>query len=139
MLGVNEPRVKLWIQALRSGEYTQCEGVLERHALGKTSHCCLGVAQRVALANGYTDGTNNTEDNLPWGSDGMDYGVASWYGFDSETGDSDPDLGIFPEIDAPSKTVSCVRANDELLWNFAQIADALEARYITPKNIEREA
>lgn len=35
---------KIWVEALRSGEYTQCGSVLKRSdAEGKYSHCCLGV------------------------------------------------------------------------------------------------
>jgi hypothetical protein len=142
--GVNEARVKLWIDALRGGDYKQCRSVLEERTTlmdgtpGAVRHCCLGVAQRVALANGY----GKSEDEMDWGAAGMDRGVAlHWYGFTAEYGDSDPELGVFPDPTTPGETidVSCVKANDELGWNFVTIADALEARYITPPNIEGEA
>jgi hypothetical protein len=144
MHGVNKDRVKLWIQALRSGEYTQCQNVLEYVEedddgvfTGKKRHCCLGVAQRVALANGYID---QDESSLEWGSEGMDYDIArNWFGFTEEMGGGDPDLGHFTDTDGELISASCVQANDDLGWSFQAIADALEARYVSPENIEREA
>lgn len=68
---VNLERLRLWIEALRSGEYTQGKGMLERTTLEfsddtvigeittgmaksvvKTTHCCLGVLCDVAIKNG---------------------------------------------------------------------------------------
>lgn len=138
MLGVNENRVKLWIGALRSGEYTQCQHVLEyiEMGTGKTSHCCLGVAQRVALANGYID---QGEDDLDWGAEGLDADIAlNWFGFSDQVGSTDPGLGNH-DVGGEIVEVSCVKANDELGWTFEQIADSLQEQYITPADIEREA
>ncbi len=144
MHGVNEARVKLWIDALRSGDYKQCQDGLEYVEededgvlTGEKKHCCLGVAQRVALANGYTD---RGESDLEWGAGGMDWDIAqNWYGFTVEMGGGDPDLGDHLDTDGTTMEVSCVQANDDLGWGFVTIADALEARYITPSNIEGEA
>lgn len=60
---VRKDRVRLWVDALRSGEYQQTNGTLEKlfgKADGKdgsvtevkTRNCCLGVACRVAIADG---------------------------------------------------------------------------------------
>jgi hypothetical protein len=36
---------RVWVEALRSGEYEQCKDTL--HNLTKNSYCCLGVAAKV--------------------------------------------------------------------------------------------
>lgn len=41
-----------WIRRLRSGEYEQGDGCLERRAYGKVYFCCLGIACRVAIDSG---------------------------------------------------------------------------------------
>ncbi len=41
---MNKEAIKLWIEALRSGEYKQCQFALEK----SSGNCCLGVACRVA-------------------------------------------------------------------------------------------
>jgi hypothetical protein len=44
---------KLWVKALRSGEYMQCTGKLaEEDYTGKVSYCCLGVACELAIKAG---------------------------------------------------------------------------------------
>lgn len=142
MHGVNEDRVLLWIEALESGEWTQCLGVLEAtNEDGSKQHCCLGVAQRVAFANGYTIGHVDPDehvdpDDLDWGSKGMDPDIGQWYGFDSWN-DTDPDL--VPGDEDGQRQITCVDANDTHGWNFAQIAAGLRARYITPATIEQES
>ena len=45
---VNKERVELWVQALESDGFKQCQNVM--HVDDK--HCALGVAVVVALANG---------------------------------------------------------------------------------------
>jgi len=137
MRGVYEDRVKLWIQALRSGEYTQTTNVLERFLFdGTKAHCCLGVAMKVALANGYSA---QSEDDMEWGAEGMDEDIALyWYGFKDSSGGTDPELGSHVGADGEWFNASCVQANDDLGWSFRQIADAVEKHYITP-NIEGEA
>lgn len=44
MLGPNQQK---WINALKSGEYEQCDGSLE----DSNGYCCLGVACKVAEEN----------------------------------------------------------------------------------------
>ena len=126
MHGVNEARVQQWIDALRSGQFQQTQSTLRRiEGLNIKSYCCLGVAQEVALANGYQVPEEVT---LYWGEDGMNDTMArDWYGFTS----GDP---ILEDIQDYGRVVTCVRANDDLFWIFAAIANALQARYITPKD-----
>lgn len=133
MHGVDEFRVKLWIEALRSGEFKQTKQVLEEsNPDGTKSHCCLGVAMHVALRNGWEP--REGVERLNWGPESMDPGAGAWFGFQDgpslESIAGDPYLGRFPEV--VSGRVHCTSANDELDWSFEKIADALEARYITP-------
>lgn len=144
MYGVNEERVKLWIQALRSGEYEQARGYMEvlpgaeddnGEVSDRVRHCCLGVATRVALANGWSLVPRWEDDELDWGQTAMDERVGAWYGFPFGE-KSDPPLVRATETQGE---IMCTTANDELDWNFEQIANALEALYISPENIEQEA
>jgi hypothetical protein len=124
MADANKARVQLWVDALRSGEFTQAQGVLEQTEQEDgiprvVGHCCLGVAQHVALRNGWQSiGRHPAE--LDWGRAGMDLEIGEWYGF-TFANKNDPML---------TETTSCVAANDQRGWSFEKIADALEARYI---------
>lgn len=143
MHGVNESRVKLWIDALRSGEFTQANGYLEATVLTPedkrvTGNCCLGVAQHVALRNGWVPKDRAVAD-LDWGPTAMSLEAARWFGFDNDQEHTSPDDPFLGEHEVPSAeggtyttTVFCVEANDDLGWDFNRIANALEARYITP-------
>lgn len=54
---------KDWIAALRSGEYTQCTGVLqERDPAMPLSYCCLGVLGKVLQQKGLGDPDINRGD-----------------------------------------------------------------------------
>ena len=48
----NKGLIKKWIAALRGGKYHKTTGMLCRVVSGQSSHCCLGVACRVAIKNG---------------------------------------------------------------------------------------
>jgi hypothetical protein len=49
---------QIWVDALRSGMFKQCTVTLTHvNYDGKQSHCCLGVACQVAIANGVPVGT----------------------------------------------------------------------------------
>lgn len=132
MHGVNEARVKLWIDALRSGEYRQARGALRT----MTGHCCLGVAQEVALKNGWAPGRGLAF--LDWGETSLDPEVSRWFGFRGSDPVS-PDDPMLVDLHESGEPVFCVGANDDLDWDFNQIADALEARYITTRLIEQES
>ena len=54
-MAVNKERIKLWVDALRSGDYQQGFRAMSRiKTEGGDSfvNCCLGVACEVAMANG---------------------------------------------------------------------------------------
>jgi len=131
MHGVDERRVQLWIDALRSGEYQQGQGWLETainvedgasDLVMVTRHCCLGVAQRVALKNGWVP--QGGVHSVYWGQSSMDLGAARWFGFEC----SDP---LLLDLYNDHEPLLCVAANDDHDWTFEQIAQALEDRYIT--------
>jgi hypothetical protein len=97
---------------------------------GTKSHCCLGVAQWIAFRNGFEPQPGSTPEDYDWGPAGLNLSIGQWYGFDIRS-DSDP-LLVLEEGDNTIE-VTCVVANDIRRWSFAQIADALQARYITPE------
>ena len=94
-----------WLAALRSGEYTQCAGHLEKDG----AHCCLGVLQAVT-------GDVVEDDGLPsffW-LDGKEVAFKTSGGYPDRAPYLDP-LGT-----------SAAEANDDGL-TFAELADAIEA------------
>lgn len=136
---MNRERIQLWVDALRSGDYTQGTGALEFRAfsndgeeIGK-KHCCLGVACRVAINNGLkvevydNAGTStfacNDGPNSSMTSGHMPEQVAEWFGFPMLT-ETSTDVILEDGVVATT-------ANDKLWWSFDQIADALESRYLS--------
>lgn len=134
MHGVNEGRVKLWIQALRSGEFTQARGWMETLVDTEkgqvTGNCCLGVATHVALRNGFTPQVDPEWGQVPldWGQTAMHQAVGEWYGF-PRLDSTDP---VLVDEDGTEDNIYATGANDDLGWDFGMISNALEARYITP-------
>lgn len=123
----NKERVRLLVEALRSGEHEQARGHLEAREDGKIKRCCLGVACRVAMANGLelkvneNDGWANTLFNGQ--DDVLPHTVAEWFDFY----DTNPTVAVLREGD----WVSATRANDSLRLNFAEIANAFERQYLS--------
>lgn len=74
---VVKERVKLWVEALRSGNFRQGRGYMRiEHEYSSASYCCLGVAMEVAYANGCP---RNAYAN--WGKTSlMPEEVRDWYG-----------------------------------------------------------
>lgn len=53
---INQPVLRKWIDALRSGKYTQTTGMLgEINDNGTRSYCCLGVLCEIAAQEGITE------------------------------------------------------------------------------------
>lgn len=136
---IRKNRVKLFVAALRSGDYEQGNGFLESD--GK--YCCLGVACKVAMLNGCevehgtvvaaVYGPKNVIGDL-WGMkeaqvsafDGrttdLPRSVQEWYGFRG----GDPTL----DRETGHLRLTMIAANDNLGWDFERIAAALEAKYL---------
>lgn len=139
---LNRERLALWVQALRSGKYEQGTGALEysiRHSEYPqkvvTTHCCLGVACRVAIDNGLRVEFRNfagtteflCEDGRPgsvWTSGHMPERVAEWFGLPALT-------PISTNVILTDEAITATIANDQERWTFEQIADALESRYLS--------
>ena len=110
MLTTNQ---KLWVDALRSGDYQQATNTLESNRGG--SFCCLGVACRVAEKHGVkihvtTEGTiegDSLEDQPE---------VKEWLGIKHDCGQYD------------SVGESLTYDNDTLGLNFKELADTIEAK-----------
>lgn len=134
----NKENIKKVVDALRSGEYLQGNGALEYVDLeGKTRNCCLGVACRVAVANGVdllvissagslNLGNGQYVDKL--GFDGMgDFlpnAVMDWLGIPNHS----PALNVVGRFNAVTATMM----NDDLKYDFNRIADAFEDTFLSP-------
>ncbi len=145
---LNVERLRLWIDALRSGEYRQGQYALKsiREDGEKPSHCCLGVACEVYIRE---EGQGSWDEG-PTGrfyfvrTDGgykerelMPVEVAEWFGFvePGEVEDNfDPylptkDLGDEPfskGVAIPNAEEKATVLNDESRWGFEEISWAVE-------------
>ncbi len=145
-------RRKLFVAALRSGEFPQGKGALATQRKdGVWEFCCLGVACEVASRNGletpYEVGHRHgdlarryyTYQHAQFVEGAMDDGyvtssilplyIQKWYEF----GSGDPDLVVAPLHDSEGPLeVPAAEANDTYGRDFAEIADAFENDYILP-------
>lgn len=113
---VNKERVKLLVDALRSGEYKQGRG----HLTKGDYDCCLGVACKVAIKNGVDLRVSAYGDQIVTydGTGAMlPHSAFTWYGFTS----ADPIITI------GDRTTSAAGHNDEHNTPFDKIADGFEA------------
>lgn len=131
---MNTDKLRLWIDALRSGEFDQARGWLaSKNTSDQWGYCCLGVACEVAIKDGVdvpveVTGVRGSQYRVYGGDDQhLPSNVREWLGIDEtpEVPWADPD---YP-LDAPESTTVIV-LNDEKEWTFGQIADALEATYL---------
>lgn len=125
---VNQDRLALGTAALRSGEYQQGKNRLR---VGD-KYCCLGVLTEVAIANGVPCAVREGVDGATYydGSGSiLSFNVAGWYGFAEEE-----TMGGNPALEHNGVHTDCVTANDDLEWDFNQIADALDATYGTKED-----
>lgn len=137
---IDKERLKLGLDALRSGEYRQCTGtLLHVDDDGNKSYCCLGVLTDVAIKNGLEgvqevfdtpggEGFKVSNDQRRSGEADFVYAflphaVKDWYGFES--------IGPSVTVDNDVENDELTHLNDDLRWDFNQIADAIEATYIT--------
>ena len=125
----NKANIRLWVDALRSGDYAQCHNALND---GK-GFCCLGVACEVAIRSGVdvlrgTEEIGHSDDGTPKTRATYDNNggyppsaVREWLGLpEANPRLSPPDGGV----------TSAVFANDSAAWTFARIADAIEHTYL---------
>lgn len=134
---MSKENIRKWVDALRSGEYEQATGQLRTNK----GFCCLGVACDLY----------GEENDVTWGRDDGFIGridlppsiVGDWLGIGSPNpvlayisyeDPEDPDAyTITPGGNQISEDAE-LRAselNDDYGWAFDQIADAIEATYLT--------
>jgi hypothetical protein len=122
-MSVNQERVQLLVDALRSGEYKQVLGKLEgKRSDGKVGNCCLGVACRVAIEHGLhvTQEESGGQTLFDGNGGALPTSVSEWYGFEG----SNPKL-----LNAKIRITSGVDMNDGAS-RFELIANAFERTYL---------
>lgn len=131
---MNGDKLRLWVDALRSGDYHQTSGKLRST---DDRYCCLGVLCDVARKDGvkmkielfdYSGSTTGIA------YDGYSTfpppAVINWLGHEG------PSIYVpWPEELSDPKpshrdVISVVSLNDRYGWDFHQIADAVEAHYL---------
>lgn len=130
LTGVNVDRVRLLVDALRSGRFKKGAGALHRVTTAEETWCCLGVASQVARENGLAIESVMEDGREHFGTQSNDYlcaEVQQWFGFDSED----------PLLRTPGG--SMIRASS---WNddgadggdpepdFGPIADGFERKFL---------
>lgn len=104
-----EPQL-LWLEALRSGKYTQTIGTLQ----DSKGFCCLGVACDVAEKASISV-FKNGEGMLTGGELGCQKAVKDWLGLTSDFGSS-----------RDGNASSLASVNDRYGYTFPQIAEYIE-------------
>lgn len=140
---------KLWLEALRSGEYKQCKGWLHSRNERGDTYCCLGVLCALAVKHGAPNVTKSEKYNIghvaygtvtPYdsvlcgthielSSHNLPDAVSAWAEVDTHFGKGPVvDITHLGLRDNTEDFVSLVRLNDEYQFNFNQIADLIEAQ-----------
>lgn len=130
MSEVNRDRVRLLVDALRSGEFKQGQGRLGRD----DEYCCLGVACLVARRNGlnlkvHVDDDSDVHFGDPdnWLEEDyaqLPHSVQDWYGFEW----NDPELS--GDGDQADAKYNASTFNDDYDYDFNRIADAFERTFL---------
>lgn len=135
-MAVNKERVALLVEALKSGDYEQGTGYLNKD--GK--YCCLGVACEVAIANGLAisreEGTLWTDSIIVAYDHERAYlptSVAFWYGFTNKTIFDEEYPNANPYIETPQggEMMTATDANDRHRLSLAEIGEGFRAMYLT--------
>lgn len=105
MTSEQEENVKIWVKALRSGEYEQAQGALWD---GQNGYCCLGVVGKAILGFEGLDFTYTAYNRNPYKKIKEALGLSSNFG---EYVD-----GVLSQH------------NDMDGWDFKKIADLIESR-----------
>lgn len=126
---VNNDRVRLLVDALRSGEYKQGEGSLRRNLEGNPKFCCLGVACDIAKKNGLEIkilGDEEDDNDVFYDEEGefLPDSVRDWYGF--------VDMDPIVDTELHGKILA-TEANDTYELDFPAIAKAFEDEYLNDK------
>jgi hypothetical protein len=127
------PEIKAkWIAALRSGQYEQARGGLQRYLYRDTEtgridcgFCCLGVLCDLASHQGVCfwyghDAAVTRDGEVCTNADSLPKEVMEWAGLE----ESDPEVP-FP-VDDEGQVRSLAALNDTYKLNFHRIADIIE-------------
>src|SRR5689334_10863112 len=118
---MNKRVKRLWVKALRSGEYRQAKKFLRTKANGEIRYCCLGVLCEIyrqeTQDGSWGDSTNKAWFQVSDGGDDAELPVAvmEW----AEIDDPDPQLGV------SSNAPTAAKLNDRG-ETFEYIADRIE-------------
>lgn len=153
---VYKERIKLWVDALRSGKFDQTQQFLGRPGVdgGKDQMCCLGVACEVAIEAGLPVErklTTGIVTRFAYGCDGytddkeLPWPVAQWFGLTSgnpvlraKWGLIDP-RSFASAVDVePGGTVGAAGCNDIYRLSLPQIADLVEYTYLQDEGDTKE-
>lgn len=129
---INPERVRLLVEALRSGRFQQGNGRLVTiDGDGSEKHCCLGVACVIAMENGLKVSTfGGTQFGRAFDGEQcyLPPSVRNWYGFT----DRHPPIYAYTDVTSGDLFLSgAAGINDAGRWGFAEIADAFERTYLT--------
>lgn len=130
---VNVEVIEKWVEALESGEYAQGRKVLAKlDESGNTTFCCLGVLCDLANKAGVIPDPITAGDMctgiLHYGYDYLELpeSVQQWAGFMQ----GDPASGVQNPNSSWNETYGLAGLNDELRWDFTQIAQAIRETYL---------
>ena len=116
---MNKAIKKLWVAALRSGEYKQGEGQLRVATETGTSFCCLGVLCNLhAQAHPEIAAMNDNPEMYMGEADVLPAAVIKWAGVKLQSGD-------YVIIDNHYERLS---HHNDIGRTFAEIADAIESQ-----------
>jgi len=121
----NRDVIAAWVAALRSGDYRQGRGGLRGEDAAGPRYCCLGVLCELSVDAGIAQRAGNLygvrrddEGYVQFQGAYLPTGVTAWAGLPG----GDPVLH-------DGRTASTL--NDVEHWSFADVADALERRYLS--------
>lgn len=116
----NKENMLKFVQALESGEYSQCKESLRSTVEDNHSYCCLGVATELAEKSGVKLPTDTwiTYTTLP-------AHVQDWLGIDEDNPLLSQDTG---------EVISAITMNDNLNKSFPLIALAFRFTYLEGDN-----
>lgn len=108
-----------WADALESGDFKQCQGVLHRtRSGGDDAFCCLGVAAKLAVDAGLDLPVTEDEGRVEYGADALelDPRIREWLGLRSSSG------GYGEQLSAADFEEYLTKDNDALRHDFKRIA-----------------
>lgn len=121
---------KKWVDALRSGEYTQGQNRLVTYAgTDEAQYCCLGVlcdlAEKAGVVKFDTGGYVSVDNPLDRDRFGLPKAVSAWAGLTEKTFNNRKSLASAPQVTIQTNTDSLANHNDNGK-TFEQIAEAIE-------------